>query len=286
MADVRCQQENLVLRINHDKFLVVFRNAELVSLAEQRLGKVTAQVYAEFLNRIEPKIFRCKDNVGEELENDDKPAKSTLLAHYSYVFQELTHVTEIKLSCLELAKNFNKNINLEGSIALPHKESKSNARKRSLDDSDDDEPYRNSISKPNGKSRHGSDESEEESEGEEVDEWAEEDEDMEPEAIEERKRMKILKQHLLLLMEDSLRFLTSEGNRGMGEWSVNYKELGKTMRSIELEKIVEERFESTGTRLLRIIKDKGKLDEKQVNSLFTLFMACLLTSTDCEHCVT
>jgi hypothetical protein len=45
-------------------------------LAEQRLGKATAQVYGEFLKRIEPKIFRCRDNVGEEEEtDDDKPQK-------------------------------------------------------------------------------------------------------------------------------------------------------------------------------------------------------------------
>lgn len=97
-----------------------------------------------------------------------------------------------------------------------------------------------------------------------MDEWAEDDSEMDPEAMQRRNRMKLIKQHLMLLAEDSARFLHSEGNRGMGEWSVNYKELGKTLRSLELEKIVEERFEGVGTRLLRIIKDKGKLDEKQV----------------------
>jgi DNA-directed RNA polymerase III subunit RPC3 len=69
-------KESLVLRINHEKFRVIFRNQELVALAEQRLGKATAQVYGEFLKRIEPKIFRCRDNVGEEEEtDDDKPQK-------------------------------------------------------------------------------------------------------------------------------------------------------------------------------------------------------------------
>ncbi|KAI5852298.1 RNA polymerase III subunit RPC82-domain-containing protein [Tricharina praecox] len=264
--------ENLVLRINHDKFLVVFRNAELVSLAEQRLGKVTAQVYAEFLSMIEPHIFRCKDNIGDEgvQEDEDKPLK------------------KIKLSCRDLAKNFNKDIKLEGSIAVAPNESKSKTRKRSLDNSDDDKPRRNGSSKPNGKSRHNSDESEEESEEEEEeDEWAEVDEDMEPEALEKQKRIKLIKQHLLLLQEDSFKFLIGEGNRGMGEWSVNYKELGKTMRSIELEKIVEERFESTGTRLLRIIKDKGKLDEKQIANIALLkqnqIRAVLSGLHECGH---
>jgi DNA-directed RNA polymerase III subunit RPC3 len=150
---------------------------------------------------------------------------------------------------------------------VPPKEVKTKARKRSYEDSDDD-TIRNG-SKPNGKSRHGSNESDEESE--EEDEWADEEGDMDPDALAKRRRMALIKQHLMLLAEDSYHFLTSEGNRGMGEWSVNYKELGKTMRNLELEKIVEERFDTTGTRLLRIIKDKGKLDEKQVNIISSLF---------------
>ncbi|KAF8242287.1 hypothetical protein K440DRAFT_664871 [Wilcoxina mikolae CBS 423.85] len=262
--------ENLVLRINHDKFLVVFRNAELVSLAEQRVGKVSAQVYGEFLKRIEPKIFRCRNNVGEDEDtiDDEAPQKN------------------IKLSCLELSRNFNPDIDLEGSIALPPKEVKSKPRKRSYSDSDDDGRRRNGSSKPNGKHHHDSDEEDEESD--EVDEWAENnDEDMDPEAVKRKNRMKLIKQHLMLLAEDSFRFLQSEGNRGMGEWSVNYKELGKTMRSIELERVVEERFESVGTRLLRIIKDKGKLDEKQIANIALLkqnqIRAVLSGMQECGH---
>ena len=71
-------QESLVLRINHEKFLVLFRNAELVSLAEQRLGRVSALVYREFLKRIEPKILRCQDNAGEAVgttDGDESPQK-------------------------------------------------------------------------------------------------------------------------------------------------------------------------------------------------------------------
>lgn len=261
-------QENLALRINHDKFLVLFRNAELVSLAEQRVGKASAQVYREFLKRIEPKIFRCRNNAGEDEDtiDDEAPQKSKLSRCLVWnSLGELTRYSDIKLSCLELSRNFDPDIDLEGSIALPPKETKAKPRKRSYEDSDDEMSRRNGDGKMNGKRYHDSDDEGDE-ESDEIDEWAENDEDMDSEAKSRKNRMKLIKQHLMLLAEDSFRFLTSEGNRGMGEWSVNYKELGKTMRSIELERIVEERFESIGTRLLRIIKDKGKLDEKQVNA--------------------
>lgn len=241
-------QEDLVLRINHDKFLVLFRNAELVALAEQRIGKVTSEVYREFLKRIEPKIFRCRDNFDEDEDDDDN---------------DKIGVKKIKLSCLELSKHFDPEIELEGSIALPPKETKTK-KKRSYDSDDEEKPRKNG--KTNGKSKHDSDSEEEEEESEAEDDW-DNDADMDPEAAKRKNRMKMIKQHLLLLAEDSFKFLSSEGNRGMGEWSVNYKELGKTMRAVEMEKIVEERFESTGTRLLRIIKDKGKLDEKTVRDI-------------------
>lgn len=68
-------QEEIVLRVNHEKFLVLFRNQELVSLAEKRLGRSTAAVYSQFLARIEPKYLRCHP------VNDDDDAKKS--AHLS-----------------------------------------------------------------------------------------------------------------------------------------------------------------------------------------------------------
>ena len=173
----------------------------------------------------------------------------------------------IKISSLELSKTFDKSIDLADTIAQPPKEAKPR-RKRSYEDSDEDSDSRSrkSSKKANGVKKRDDSESEEDPDIiSDEDIWDDDgDADMDPEAKKRKKRMEMIKQHLQLLAEDSFHFLRSEGNRGMGEWSVNYKELGKTMRSLEFEKIVEERFESVGTRLLRIIKDKGKLDEKQV----------------------
>lgn len=167
---------------------------------------------------------------------------------------------ETKLSVLELFKSFDPTIELENTIAHPPKEP-TKARKRTYDS--DDEPRTNGK-KLNGKRKHESDEEDDEEEDEEEDEWANNEDDADPEASRKKKRMSMIKQHLELLAEDSFKFIRLESNRGMGEWSVNYKELGKLMKQIEIEKVVEERFGSMGTRLLRIIKEKGRIDEKQV----------------------
>jgi len=58
--------------------LVLFRNAELVSLAESRHGKVSSQVYAEFLKRLEEKYFRCREPYPGDDDEEDDPKKSKL----------------------------------------------------------------------------------------------------------------------------------------------------------------------------------------------------------------
>ncbi|KAH0610892.1 uncharacterized protein H6S33_011319 [Morchella sextelata] len=232
--------EEVVLRVNHEKFLVLFRNQELVSLAEKRLGKTTSLVYGQFLEKLEPKYLRCHV-IGDDDEEEDNPKK------------------RIKLSVLELSKTFDFSIELDNSIAAPPKEV-SKGRKRSLEDSDDESP------------KHLNGNAEDDDEDEEEDEWADHEEidDADPEASKKKKRMAIIKQHLQLLAEDSFKFLKHESTRGMGEWSINYKELGKLIKQLEVEKVVEERFGSMGTRLLRIVKDKGKLDEKQIANIALL----------------
>jgi DNA-directed RNA polymerase III subunit RPC3 len=92
----------------------------------------------------------------------------------------------------------------------------------------------------------------------------EDDDDVNPKAKLKRRRMAILKQHLELLAQSSIKFVRLESTKGAGEWSVNYKELMAYTRQLELEKIVEERFGIKAIRLLRICDEKGKLEEKQV----------------------
>jgi len=178
----------------------------------------------------------------------------------------------IKLSVLELSKTFSKDIDLENSIVAAPRPPKKKARKRSYSDSEDeDESHPNGYGKKvnrKGKRRKGSSEDDDDDDDDDISDLEElyddEEEGIDAENRRKKIRMELLMQHMQLLAEDSWKFVRLESNRGLGEWSVNYKELGKLMRHIELEKVVEETFGEMGLRLLRIIKDKGKLEEKQV----------------------
>jgi DNA-directed RNA polymerase III subunit RPC3 len=83
-------------------------------------------------------------------------------------------------------------------------------------------------------------------------------------------RMAEIKRHLQLLAEDSCRFVRLVGNRGLGEWTVDFEALTKILKQSELESVITERFDGVATRLVRILNEKGKLDEKQVSNISLL----------------
>ncbi|KAF8426620.1 RNA polymerase III subunit RPC82-domain-containing protein [Tirmania nivea] len=233
--------ESIVVRVNHEKFLILFRNKELVASAERRLGKTTAQVYGQLLKGLEDKILRCRDSF--DIDEDDA----------------IDSQQKFKISTLELSRTFDKDIELDNSIAAVLKNI-TNGKKRARDDDD------MGINGRNG-SVNGIDNDEDEDEDEDVDEWAQDEQEMNPETAAKKRRMGIIKEHLNLLAQDSYHFVKSEGNRGLGEWSVDFGDIMKTIKQVEMEKIIEQRFGGVGLRLLRILQEKGKLDEKQLATI-------------------
>ncbi|KAH0537160.1 hypothetical protein FGG08_006030 [Glutinoglossum americanum] len=252
--------ENLVIRVNHEKFVVAFRNQEFVNLSEKRIGSTTALVYAELLRRLEARIDRCKDDLappGMPDGGEESPSISTL----------------------ELSATLSKDIELINSIgkAPPIKVeakvqniSASRRKRRRLEvgasvvgdassDGDEDDAEDGNISAVDS----GSD-----------DHWGDEDFGIpalgSPLARDQKNRMAEIKRHLQLLAEDSYHFVRLVGNRGLGEWTVDFEALTKILKQVELEGIITERFDGIATRLVRVLTEKGKLDEKQVSNISLL----------------
>lgn len=145
-------------------------------------------------------------------------------------------------------------------------EEKSRKRKRKDDDSEVDEDDEED------------DEDEKDSDGDE-----DSDEDGGADAATKRKKMTLIKEHLQLLAQGTIKFVNFESSKGMGEWSVNYKELARFLRQNEFEKIVYERFGPQSTRLIRIVDDKGKLDEKQLANLALIRQKDIRSKLLCLH---
>lgn len=89
-------------------------------------------------------------------------------------------------------------------------------------------------------------------------------------------RLELMRNHLLLLAESKHRFLRHCGNHGRGQWTVDFDVLLDRLRESELDAYIEQSFGRHGLRLTRILREKGKLDEK------TLPLASLMKKSDVQ----
>ena len=88
----------------------------------------------------------------------------------------------------------------------------------------------------------------------------------EDDATSKDSRMERMRQHLLLLAESKHRFVRHCGTHGRGQWAVDFELLMDRLRELELDAYIEHSFGRHGLRLTRILREKGKLDEKMLPS--------------------
>ncbi|KAK6351123.1 RNA polymerase III subunit C82 [Orbilia javanica] len=222
---------SIILRVNNAKFLAIFRNEELVRWAESRIGKATSLVYAELLRHLEKNIVGHRTEKGL-VDGGKKTVVSTL----------------------DIGNTLRKDIDLVNSIASGpaitngHKRTMTNGHLFSANDEesegDSDDYDLDADLDDNDVGMNGTHE-------------------LSSAAQEKKEQLQNIRKHLMLLAEDPNQFVTKqEGSMQYGGWSVDTQRLCEALRIRELEQIVEERFGGIATRLVRIIKDKGKMDEK------------------------
>lgn len=79
-------------------------------------------------------------------------------------------------------------------------------------------------------------------------------------------RMEQMRQHLFLLAESSHRFVRHCGTHGNGQWTVDFSRVINRLKEAELDAYIEQSHGRHGLRLTRILREKGKLDEKMLPS--------------------
>ncbi|KAK7948385.1 RNA polymerase III subunit Rpc82 [Apiospora aurea] len=80
-------------------------------------------------------------------------------------------------------------------------------------------------------------------------------------------RMQRMRQHLLLLAESGIHFVRHSGTRDQGEWTVDFEILIRQLRFLELDTIIEDTFGREGLRLIKILRAKGKIDDKTLPTM-------------------
>lgn len=217
-----------VLSVNHDKFLLIFRNEELAKLAAKTIGPVTAAVYRRLLHCYESKLFRCS--------------------------QTVTQTADFFITTMAVMDGLDPALDLKGSIVNP---SFSAGKRKTMED-DDESGHINGTKKMKTDSGPFIMIDEDGSEPEDED-FALYDNETD---TSKKVGLADVVRHLELLASSPLKLLVKAGNRGGGEWYVPFGELRETLKRVTYEQIVENKLGPSALRLLRIIKDKGMVNDE------------------------
>ncbi|KAI4142229.1 MAG: hypothetical protein L6R39_005025 [Caloplaca ligustica] len=63
--------DELIVRVNHEKSAILLRNRQLVALAEESISSSSAKVYGEVLRDAEPQLKKCKTELDVDVEDDE-----------------------------------------------------------------------------------------------------------------------------------------------------------------------------------------------------------------------
>lgn len=239
--------------MNHEKCLVELRNLHLAEVASDALGDATSEVYRTLLQLMTVETPMCRKDT---FVDDDVPLPTAVV------------------TTLDILEHLDESVNLSSGIG---KISKSKLNQSSVE----------KIKATAPQSDDESDESEDDAGGavsldadDESDEENDEDEGLNGEAqtngnratrvtfqddAPQVSRLDQMRQHLLLLKESKYKFVRHCGTQGRGQWTVDFDQLMNRVRETELDAVIESKYGRHGLRLTRILREKGKLDEKMLH---------------------
>lgn len=242
-----------VIRINYEKCTVELRNRRLVQFASDMLGDVTSYVYAILLKKITRDISRCRlDPLADHRDEDDGPAEPTSITTDEILDSLKTSLDlslglgkadKAQLSARATAKTVEhapkKKLLIEGATVIG--DASSDEEEDDSDEEEYDGDYKpatsNGVSGVNGTKVKFE----------------------EPPKERKMDRRTQLRQHLLLLSESTQSFVR---HCGAEEWTIDFEPVMAALREAELDTVIERTCGKEGLRLVRILRAKGKLDEK------------------------
>ncbi|KAI9491779.1 RNA polymerase III subunit RPC82-domain-containing protein [Zychaea mexicana] len=96
---------------------------------------------------------------------------------------------------------------------------------------------------------------------------------LQPDPLEPNKKpslQEVVRAYIMLLKTDQAGFIKSKDEMGANQFSVNFAKLRETMKRRVFEGILREKYGVATCRIVRILIEKGKLDESQVQKLAML----------------
>ncbi|MCJ1399556.1 RNA polymerase III subunit C82 [Xylographa trunciseda] len=268
------QETEATLRVNYEKFAVVARNEKLVELVEERIGPATSRVYAEVLGHLEKKLKFCDPSTGENDKADDlglSPKVTTAEIASAMAKLEdlaggigLADPSMINLNTIIHPKKRRRRFDTNEQ----HPDGETSATEE--DDSDSEQQNGNITDVDNDSDEvNGDDEYKSEIKVEKDGDQAQQPPATISSLSNPQSCLFLTRQNLFLLAEHPYNFVTfiPRSHSTTESWSVNFPALARQLRLIELENIITKRYGIEALRIIRILQEKGKLDEKAIATL-------------------
>ncbi|KAH6656464.1 RNA polymerase III subunit RPC82-domain-containing protein [Truncatella angustata] len=241
-----------ILRVNYQKCLVELRNHKLAHYAEDAIGPVTAQVYAAMLSALGKKITSCQ----LDTEDQDGDVPSAPLVTTMEIYEYLKPSVDVFSG---IGKCDADAINTTHAEKLQRNAPGYDADEEHHDESSDEEEANGDVHMSNGiqlNGHHGEDTKVSQNGAKEAKvKFAER-------VPSKGERIQQMRQHLLVLAESNLGFVRHCGTRESGEWTVDFQVLMPKLQLIEIDALIEESFGRQGLRLIKILRARGKIDDK------------------------
>jgi DNA-directed RNA polymerase III subunit RPC3 len=241
----------MIIRVNYEKCTVIFRNQRIVKVAEDDIGEITAEVYGQALRLTEEKTHHCQpDPFIDEFDDGNDVTVSTM------------EVSQVLSPSINVAGGIGKassgDIDLKSlnrTVGKRKREDEAEVEGEASADESEDEIMDNGIPSP-------------EASGGRLSRATKVTFQDQPLSAEDRQgRMGQVKNHLSLLGAHSHHLLTKAGSRGLGEWQIEFNKIVEYMKEVELDNYICQTFGRQGLRVSRILREHGKLDEKQIQKI-------------------
>ena len=254
-----------MLHMNYDKLAILLRNQRLMTLVEESIGKPTSLVFCAILRSIENNV-EYFDASSEDISEESGDTIS------------FRHLVSTKDICL----NFPDTKELEQGVG--HADTQNIDSEQLLEKSKRKKPQLEDEAEVSGKAS---------SDEEEDDVRSQTDEpqmngnvhNADANFQRDRLQIEIVRKHLLLLVEHPYHFLYHHRKaHARGEsWSVHFPSLVQHLRTQELDHTINARYGDHALRLVRLLQEKGKVDEKTLSRLSLLNQKLMRASLAAMH---
>lgn len=252
-------QPKHVIRVNYERCLVELRNRRLVQFASEMIGETTGYVYAVLLRQLTKRTPRCQvDPLMDFGDQSDDALSGPASVTTAEILDNLSTSVDV---CIGIGKAPRSDIKVrtaEKLHAYPPKQNDAylDAEGNASSDEDADNSDFDSGESDYDTEREAKPTTQPNGTGEAKVRF----DDTTP----KEGRVDQMRQHLLLLSESKLQFVR---HCARGQWTVDFEPLIQRLREAELDIVIERTAGRQGLRLVRILREKGKLDEKTLPSI-------------------